>query len=581
MTQSDHSGPAELRQAISGSGGLLVAAFVFSAFINLLMFTGPLFMLQVYDRVLNSRSEETLLALFILVGVLFLVLGVLDFARDRLLMRFGNRFRKKLNARVFDAEISPRVAPFEVTGPTDGVQQLDVLHRFFSSPLMSALFDLPWVPLFFLVIFMFHPILGWTAFSGGVGLVILAGLNSALNAKSASSAQQLAARSKRLKSEVKRSSEFVTSQSMQEEVRYRWLALQSQFLLKVTIASDKSGAFISITKSVKLLLQSLMLAVGAWLTMNGELGAGAMIASSIILGRALTPIEQIIGSWSQIQQALRAWKNLGALLSFVPIKVAGITMPNPIAKLTFANVSILAQPSRRRLLGNVSFSIEPGQVVGVIGNSGAGKSTLAKAILRIVPTSIGEIRLGGANVTDYDPEQLGKLLGYLPQNVTFYDGNVLENIARMSQNIDHDKAISAAKSANVHELILSLPNGYATKLKGIQNQLSGGELQRIGLARALYSEPIVLVLDEPTSALDHAGTEALNKTIREFRDANHIVILMTHRPQAIVECDQILVLENGCLSAFGAKTEVLDKMIQTPQNVGISPHPTTDRQFAI
>jgi ATP-binding cassette subfamily C protein len=310
-----------------------------------------------------------------------------------------------------------------------------------------------------------------------------------------------------------------------------------------------------------------MLGLGAYLVLQGELTAGAMIAGSILLGRALAPIEQSIGQWPVVQRARDGWSGLKTLLASLPDHDISTTLPTPKAHMQFSGVALFAPGAKTPTLNGISFTLQPGQVLGVIGNSGMGKSTLAKAMVGLVPAAAGEIRFGGATLDQYDPDQLGSLIGYLPQNVTLFSGTVAENIARMSTAPNEEKVFEAAKRANAHEMILSLPDGYQTRLHGSDSQLSGGQKQRLALARALYGDPVLLVLDEPNSALDHTGTLALNRTVREFRNSDRAVVIMTHRPQAIAESDRIIVMEHGRIKADGPRDEVLQAMLKNADTV--------------
>lgn len=556
-----------MRAARRAGGSLLGSVFVFSIFVNLLMLTGPLFMLQVYDRVLGSRSEETLVALFALVAALYLLMGLLDYARGRLLARFAVRFREKLDARVFDASLRHSLMPDAKAQPAASLRQLDAVQTFFISPVMLAIFDIPWTPLFIAAIFIFHPLLGWLAVAGGGTLILVAVLNSLLTNRKTLEAQQKSVAAHGFADQTRNSGEIVRSQGMSKAMQARWHQVQNEALVQTVGASDWTGSFTALTKAFRLFLQSAMLALGAWLTLEGELTAGAMIAGSILLGRALAPIEQSVGQWALIQRAVEGWRGIGQLLQAIPEDDETTKLPIPPARLSFQGVAVVAPKTRTPILAGVSFTVEPGMVMGVIGNSGTGKSTLAKAMVGLMPAAAGEIRLGGATLDQYDPDQLGSLIGYLPQNVTLFSGTVAENIARMSVEVDEEKVFEAAKRANAHEMILALADGYKTVLHGNDNLLSGGQKQRLALARALYQDPVLLVLDEPNSALDSVGTDALNRTVREFRSSDRSVVIMTHRPQAISECDHLIVMDKGRVKANGPRDEVLKSMVQNSNQV--------------
>ncbi|WP_372990811.1 type I secretion system permease/ATPase [Sulfitobacter sp.] len=560
-------GLAELKKARRGGNKLLSAVFLFSVFVNILMLTGPLFMLQVYDRVLGSRSEETLVALFALVVVLYGLLGILDFARSRILARYGARFQTELDNRVFDAVLKQALIPSKRGSPSSGQRDLETVQSLFTSPVMIALFDAPWTPLFIFAIFIFHPWLGILALVGGGLLIVIALLNNWLTRRKTLEAQATALQAASLAEQARRSAESVRSQGMNAAISERWHGMRDAALEQSMKASDWTGSFAALTKSFRLLLQSAVLALGAYLVLKGEVTAGAMIASSILLGRALAPIEQSIGQWALVQRAIGAWRSLRQLLETTPVDPDTIDLPCPAADLSVKGVSVFAPGAKKLTLSNINFSLSPGQVLGVIGKSGSGKSTMAKTLMGLIPVAAGEVRLGGATIDQYDPDALARFVGYLPQNVSLFSGTVAENIARMSTEPDDAKVVEAAKRANAHEMILSLPEGYNTVVQGDDSQMSGGQRQRIALARALYGDPVLLILDEPNSALDNDGSLALNRAVREFKASDRAVIIMTHRPTAISECDRLLVIEAGRIIADGPRDEVMKTMVTNVRSI--------------
>lgn len=558
-------GQVELRAARNKGLWLLACVFVFSVFVNLLMLTGPLFMLQVYDRVLASRSEETLFALFSLVGLLYALMGFLEYARGRVLARFGGRFQSALEPRVFATVMRRSLNPQFRSAPATGLQDLETIQLTFISPVMLALFDLPWTPLFVAAIFVFHPLLGWLAIAGGALLIALTLLNNGLTRRKMGNAQRASRQAYAFAEDARAASEIVHAQGMSASIFARWMGQRQNALSQSINASDWTGVFSSFSKAFRMFLQSAMLAVGAWLVLRGEMTAGAMIAGSILLGRALAPIEQTLGQWAQVQKAIAGWRELATLLQSTPPVPTKMDLPRPEAKLEVRNASVVAPGAKRPTLASVSFKLKPGEVLGVIGRSGSGKTTLAKMIMGVVAPSAGEIRLGGATLDQYGQDDLGSFVGYLPQQVTLFNGTIAENIARMSLEVDDAAVIAAAKRANAHDMILSLPDGYKTIVHGADSQLSGGQRQRIALARAFYGDPVLMVLDEPNSALDDEGSAALNAAVREYKSLGRTVIIMTHRPAAIRECDTLMMLDAGAIRAFGPRDEVLAKVLQQPQ----------------
>lgn len=552
----------EMRKARNQGLSFLSLAFLFSVFVNLLMLTGPLFMLQVYDRVLGSRSVETLAALFLLVALLYGLMAMLDYARGRIVARFGARFQSSLDERVFDATMRRALFPQVRSAPATALRDLESIRGLCASPVLLAVMDIPWTPIFVAAIFLFHPLLGWLAVGGGTLLVVIALLNQALTHRKVAEAQAASARANSFSEHARQAAEVVRSQGMQADVSKRWKKQRTEALSQTISASDWTGSFSSLTKSLRLFLQSAMLALGALLVLRNEMTAGAMIAGTILLGRALAPIEMAVGQWSMIERARTAWLNLNKFLDNTPPEQQRTRLPIPKAHLEAKSLTVIPPGISTPTLRNAALKLEPGKALGVIGKSGSGKTTLAKALLGLWAPAVGEIRLGGAALDQYDPDALGRHIGYLPQQVTLFNGSVAENIARMSETPDPDAVVAAAKTANAHELILGLEKGYDTFLEGNDSQLSGGQKQRIALARALYGNPVLLILDEPNSALDADGTMALNNAVREFKSAGKSVIIMTHRPQAISECDELVVVEKGQIVKAGSRDEVLNTMVQ-------------------
>ncbi|MGJ5619515.1 type I secretion system permease/ATPase [Sulfitobacter sp. MF3-043] len=557
-----HQGLRELKLAWHSGISLLIPIFIFSVFTNLLLLTGPLFMLQIYDRVLASRSEETLLALFLLVGMLYLFLGLLDYARGRVLVRFASRFQALLDERVFGAVLKSSGAGGQAGQKSHGLRHLETVQKLLSSPAMLSIFDLPWAPLFIFAIFVFHPTLGWIAVAGALVLATFTMLNNRLTRTRAEEAQSTSLAAHGLADTASTHARLILAQGMDVSIRRRWQELRGRALTTAAKSSDWSGLFTASTKSFRLFLQSAILAAGALLTLRGELSAGAIVASSILMGRALAPIEQILGHWQIIQRAIASWRLLAELLNDHPVEPDKLVLGRPIASLSARGITVHPPLSRAATLKQVSFDLGPGQILGIVGKSGAGKSTLAEMIVGLQRPTAGELRIGGAATRQFRQRDLASYIGYLPQNVTLFDGTVAENIARMEVEPDSDKVIAAAKKANAHDFILALPDGYQTRISYIEGRISGGQRQRIALARALYNDPVLLILDEPNSSLDAEGSLALNQAMREFRDDNRAVVIMTHRPQALSTCDRLIVLDEGRIIAAGPRDDILKKLLR-------------------
>ncbi|QHQ36473.1 type I secretion system permease/ATPase [Algicella marina] len=552
----------ELRQALVKGKGLFWSLGIFSVFVNLLMLTGPLFMLQVYDRVLASRSMATLTALFLLVAALYAIMGVLDYARGRVAARIGADFQNTLDARVFDAILRRSVIPSERAKPATGLRDLESVQRFMSAPVVFAIFDIPWTPIFILAIFIFHPLMGWLAIVGGLILITVTILNQMLTKKPQLDAQMASNRSEAFAEGLREQGELVQGLGMRNAVLHRWKENRDAALGSQIQASDQTGIFTTLSKTFRFFLQSAMLALGAYLVLKGQLSPGAMIAGSILMGRALAPVDQAIGGWSLFQRARQGWSSLEELLNSTAPEPEHTPLPAARSILEAQQVTVVPPGEKVATLRMLSFRLEPGQALGVIGPSGSGKSTLARVLTGIWPAASGKVRLDGATLDQYSPEALGAQIGYLPQDVALFNATVTENIARLAAEPDPAKVVEAAKKAGAHEMILNLSNGYDTVLMSGGGRLSGGQKQRIGLARAMYGDPAILILDEPNSNLDSEGGNALNQAIRTMKEAGKSVIIMAHRPSGITECDLLLVIENGMLKAFGPRDEVLREQIK-------------------
>ena len=566
-----HDGAGEVADVRRKSMMLLLTAFAFSVVVNLLMLTGPLYMLQVYDRVLGSGSEETLIALTVLVTFLFLMMGVMDHLRGRVMARVGARFQDTLDGRVFQAHLRRAAQLPGGAGGRTPLRDVEAVQRLLASPVFLALFDIPWTPFFLAAIFIFHPLLGWLAVGGGLVLVAIAALNQWLTSGPMNESQKATARAEATAQQLAGDAELVHSLGMRGSAFSRWQEARGKSLVQNVSHSDRSGLFTVTTKTLRLFLQSAMLGLGAWLVLQGELTAGAMIAGSILLGRALAPIEMMIGQWQLVQAARKGRHAVIDLLSEVPPEKPKHELPRPQAHLVAENLTVFPTGAQQASLRGVSFVLKPGQAMGIIGPSGAGKTTLAKALTGVLQPAGGRIRLDTATLDQYDPDILGSYIGYLPQTVTLFDGTIAENIARLAVNPDSAQVVEAAKKAAAHEMVTSQPKGYDTPVSAVGGRLSGGQIQRIGLARAMYGDPVLLVLDEPNSNLDNEGTEALNRAIRAHKDRGGAVIIIAHRPAAIKECDVLLMLKDGMRAAFGPREEVLRSMVKNADQIEKSP----------
>ena len=547
MSPSD-SGGGEIRMALSESRRLFVSIGLFSAFVNLLMLTGPLFMLQVYDRVLTSRSEATLVALVAIVAFLFLAMGLLDHARARVLARAGARFQARLDPRVLGAILtragrSPRAR----SAPATGLADLEEMQRFASGPGPFAFFDAPWTPVFLFVLFTFHWLLGLLAVASGVLLLGLALVNQARTARLQAEAGDASARAFHFVEQVRGGGETVRGLGMRRAVIERTGTLRGTALSLTLAASDRGGAFAVTSRTLRLFLQSMMLGLGAWLAIRAEVTPGIMIAASILLGRALAPIDQAVAQWPVLQRALEGRRSLAQLLHETPEEPAHTPLPAPAALVEAAHLVVAPPGAEAPSVRGVSFRLEPGRALGIAGPSASGKSSLARALAGVWPAASGKVTLGGAALDQYGEEVLSRHVGWLPQEVVLFDGTVAENIARLAPEPEPDAVVRAARAAGAHEMILDLPGGYDFPVAAGGAALSGGQRQRIALARAFYGEPAVAILDEPDAHLDSAGVEALQAAIAGLKARGGAAVIVAHRPGAFAVCDTVLRMERGVL----------------------------------
>ena len=546
---------APLFKALGEYKRILISVGCFTALINLLMLVPSIYMLQVYDRVLSSQNETTLVMLTLMVVGFFAFIGLLEVIRSFIVIRIGSQLERRFNLRVYKAAFERNLQ----RGQGHAGQSLgDLTHirQFITGPALFAFFDAPWFPIYLLVIFLFNVWLGVLATAGAVLLIGLACLNEYLTKKPLGEASGYSQQSTQLATSHLHNAETIQAMGMLGALRSRWFAVHSQFLGLQNKASDTGSVMTSLSKSLRLCLQSLVLGLGALLVIRGDMTAGMMIAGSILMGRVLSPIDQLIAVWKQWSSAKLAYQRLDDLLREFPPEVEQMKLPAPKGQVSFEQVS--AGPPGRRVatLHQVSFNLGAGEVLGVLGASGSGKSTLARVLVGVWPTLAGTVRLDGADIHRWDRDDLGPHIGYLPQDIELFSGSIADNIARF-RAADPEQVVRAAQQAGVHELILRLPQGYDTVLGDNGGGLSGGQKQRVALARALYGGPRLIVLDEPNSNLDTVGEAALASAIVQLTAQGSSVVLVTHRSSALAQADKLLVLSEGHLQAFGPSQEVL------------------------
>ena len=554
--------PRPIAIGLSACKSALAAVGILTAFINVLMLTGSLFMLQVYDRVLPSRSVPTLVGLGVLAAGLFAFQGFLDMSRGRILVRIGSFLDEKLSGRIYDAVAR---LPLKLQGKADGIQplrDLDQIRNFLSGLGPAALFDLPWMPLYLGICFAFHVWIGITALAGAMVLISLTLWTEILTRAPARTAAEASGRRLGLAEITRRNAEVLQAMGMRGRFAAAWGSVNAKYLASSQSAADVAGGLGAASRVLRMMLQSTVLGVGAFLAINQEATAGIIIASSILVSRALAPVELAIANWKGFVAARQSRRRLSDLLQLINEDGPTMALPPPSKSLSVEALSVSPPGQQKMTVQDASFALQSGQGLGIIGPSASGKSSLARGIVGVWAPARGKIRLDGAALEQWSSQGLGPHIGYLPQDVELFDGTVAENIARFEPDPDSNNIIAAARAAGVHDLILRLPDGYETRIGEGGAALSAGQRQRIALARALYGDPFLIVLDEPNSNLDAEGDEALTQAILGARERGAVVIVIAHRPSALLGVELILAIANGRVQAFGPKEEVLQKVLE-------------------
>ncbi|MEJ6781428.1 type I secretion system permease/ATPase [Aminobacter sp. Piv2-1] len=558
---------SELGEALASFRSTFIAVAGFSGLINVLMLSGSLFMLQVYDRVLPSRSVPTLVALIVMVAVLYAFQGVLETVRARVLTRVGAGIDELISGRVFDCIVR---LPLRIRDRGEGLQalrDLDQVSGFLSGGGPAALFDLPWIPLYVIICFLFHPWIGVAALVGAFLLVSLTILADRLVRAPTRAMSEFSTRRSAIAQASARNAEVLTAMGMGENLARRWTAANNDFRAAQERASDITGGFGAVSRILRMMLQSMVLALGAYLVIYQEATPGIIIASSILTSRALAPIEAAIAHWKSLLAARQSWQRLDGMFAAMPAAGEGMVLPAPKSELAVESIGVASPGDRRILIQDVAFTLTAGSGMGVIGPSGSGKSSLARALVGVWPLMRGQVRLDGAALEHWPTGELGRHVGYLPQDVELFSGTVGQNISRFEENAAPDAIIAAAQAAGVHQMILRLPEGYRTEIGDAGAALSAGQRQRVALARALYRDPFLVVLDEPNSNLDATGEQALTQAIERIRARGGIVIVVAHRPSALAALDHLLVLGGGRQQAFGLKSDIARQAMQPLQAV--------------
>lgn len=558
--QQHNKKKSALSEALLTCRNALVGIGVMSLVINLLFLTGPLFMLQIYDRVLTSRSVPTLVALGGLVFVLYAFMWILDTLRSRMLVRTGHRLDAQLTGPAYSSAVLLPTIAGRRGEAIEPVSDLNQLQQFLSGNGPIALFDLPWMPIYLLLVFFFHPLLGIVGLIGAVIILAVALFNEFLSRQPTADLARRTARRNAVVSAGRTNAEVVVGMGMLGNLRRRWLEENRDFVHAHGVASDRTGGSRALIRAIRYLLQSAVLGVGAYLAINQEITPGVMIAASIITARALAPVEQAVANWRGFIAARQGARRLENAIAIIPDLSPATELPPPHQRLDVSTVSVAPPGTQVPVVRNISFSLSAGDGLGIIGPSGSGKSSLVRGLIGVWQTIGGHVRLDGADLFQWDRERLGQSIGYLPQDIELFDGTVAQNIARFDSNATSEELIAAARLANAHAMITRLEGGYETKVGENGAVLSGGQQQQVALARALFRTPFLVVLDEPSSNLDIEGERALTEAVRATRAAGSIVILIAHRPSAIAAVDKLLRMQNGQMVDFGTKEDVLNRL---------------------
>jgi ATP-binding cassette subfamily C protein len=553
---------SELGDALRTCRNAFIGVGVMSCMINVLYLTGSLFMLEVYDRVLPSRSVPTLIGLAILAGGMYFFQGILDLIRGRILGRVGTALDESLNRRVFETIVR---LPLTAGGRNDGLQplrDLDSVRSFLAGMGPGAFFDLPWLPFYLAICFAFHVMIGLTALIGAIILVGLTLVTEYMSRAPAREATGLAARRNELAAVSRRNAEVLIAMGMSERLTSRWIEANQNYLAGNQRASDIAGGLGAIAKVLRMTLQSAVLAVGAYLVIHQEATAGIIIAGSILSARALAPVDLAIAHWKGFVAARQSWHRLNRLLEQMPARPGQMLLQNPSSRLSVEGISMVPPGDQKIIVQDVTFALDAGTALGVIGPSGSGKSSLVRALVGVWQPFRGKVRLDGAALDQWSSDVLGCHIGYLPQDVELFAGTIAQNISRFDPEVSSEKIIAAAKEAGVHQIIIKMRDGYDTQVGEQGTALSAGQAQRVALARALYGDPFLIVLDEPNSNLDTEGDEALTRAVRAARERGAIVVIVAHRPVGIEAVDQLLVLRDGRMQAFGPKETVLGQVLR-------------------
>ncbi len=553
-----------LKVALKACKGSFISVGFFSLFVNALMLVPSFYMLQVYGRVVTSGSITTLVMLTIIMTVLMVTMGSLEWVRSRIMVRLSTKLDVLLSRDVYRASFKRALDSGGMDASAQPLNDLTGLRQFLTGNGLFAFFDAPWLPVYIGVMFLFHPWFGWVAIASAIVLLCLAFVNEKLTGKSIAEANKQNIAASLYTTKNLRNAEVIESMGMLHTLMGRWGQRQKKVLQLQSEASDNGGLVSNLSKTFRMLVQSLILGLGAYLAVKQEITPGLMIAGSILLGRALAPIDLMIGSWKGFISARSQYSRLNEILDLQQAEPQRMALPPPEGHVLVENLIVSAPGSKTPILKNISFAVQAGSVVGIIGPSASGKSTLARALLGVWAPQHGVVRLDGADINNWDKQELGPYVGYLPQDIELFEGSISENIGRFGE-IESEKVIAAAKTAGVHEMILQLPNGYDTVIGSDGVNLSGGQRQRVGLARAIYGKPRLIILDEPNSNLDEVGERALAQAIQEIKATGATIFIITHRTNILAQLDRLLVMSTGTIAMYGPRELVMAELNKQQQ----------------
>ena len=550
-----------LQAALKACKGSFLSVGFFSLFVNALMLAPTFYMIQVSGRVVPSSSTSTLIMLTLILTVMMLTLGSLEWVRSRIMVRISNRLDVLLSRDVYRASFKKALSSGGMDASAQSLNDLTSLRQFLTGNGLFAFFDAPWLPIYTAVMFLFHPWFGWMTVGSAIVLVVLAFLNQRYTGKALSEANQQSVTANLQTTKNLRNAEVIESMGMLDTLMARWAVRQRRVLVLQSQASDNGGIITSISKTFRNWAQSIMLALGAYLVITHEVNPGLMMAGSLLLGRALAPIDQMIGSWKGFVAARVQYGRLNDTLEKLHAEPQRMALPDPEGHIQVENLVVAPPGAKAAVIRNISFVTPAGSIVGIVGPSAAGKSTLARALLGIWPPQHGTVRLDGADIAAWDKQKLGPHLGYLPQDIELFEGTISDNVARFAK-VDPEKVVLAARIAGVHEMILQLPDGYDTVIGSEGINLSGGQRQRIGLARAIYGSPRLIVLDEPNSNLDDVGEKALAVALQKIKETGATVFIISHRPSILSRLDRVMVMAGGTITMYGARDQVIAELAQ-------------------